>query len=226
MKSNREVTELGWMLMNFVREIDQACTRPIKGVESGLCNVKSQFAADVEEGKRKAPPRSVKEEDAITWMMGEFLNRDGKRRAAPWVVYPTTRKTCDLVVDLQSGGRLWLEVKLAWKAWFNCSGTIGRSSSYIPYLLGSKHKTHSTADDFGKLQKLGPPEDHLAMLLIGFDTVDGPMDSEVGQFHKTGAADGWVCDRTTWHDRRCPACRINCWFWQHAPAEQCGGSPG
>lgn len=217
MMSNPDVAALGWQLMHDVREIDLACQRTIHGIEGGLCNIKSQFVADVADKLVSAPPRAVKEEDAITWLLAERLQGRGIS-STPWLNYPSSHKTCDLVVRIRPSLTLWLELKLAWKCWANCNGTLGKSSAYIPYLCGSKHKTHSAADDFMKLAALAPADATRGFLLIGFDSVSSPMQTEVNALAKLVAASGWIGDHAIWHDRRNPQCRIGCWFWHRGPA--------
>jgi hypothetical protein len=216
---NPEVFELGWRICTEVRRIDDSCTRIRDKVELGLCNVRRQFAADVEAGIQTAPPRKVKEEDAITWLLSRSLLKSAS--PIPWQRYPDSNKTCDLVVSLAGGSPLWIEVKLAWKAWQNCDGSICGSSAYKSYLLGDKHRTHSAADDFAKLVTLAPSTAHLGFLLIGFDSVRSPMDTEVAGMSRDVHSDGWFAQHHMWPDRRSGTCRIHCWFWQHLPADAC-----
>lgn len=215
LRFDRDVFELGCRLCTEVRRIDLACTRLLNGVESGLCNIRSQFVADVEAGVHPAPPRKVKEEDTITWLLSRCVSGS----PTLWQNYPGRKKTCDLVVTLEDGPTVWIELKLAWKAWQNCSGSVGHSSAYKPYLLGSKHKTHSAADDFAKLVDLAPPTAHIGFLLIGFDSVESPMDTEVAALVRDAHSKGWTAQHLMWPDRRSSTCRIHCWFWQHLPRE-------
>lgn len=210
--NSNAVATAGWLLMNAVRDIDLQCCRTINGVEMGLCNIKRQFHADVEEGKAPPPPRKVCEEDAISWLLGQRLEA-ASIPAEFWVKYPGQRKTCDIVASLSPDVKLWVEVKLAWKQWFNCSGTHRKSSAYKPYLLGSMHKTHSAFDDFAKMEALCPAEAHAATLLIGFDHIESPMEEEVLSLSRAAYRSGWIGDHLMWHDRRNPSCRIHCWFW-------------
>jgi hypothetical protein len=87
------------------------------------------------------------------------------------------RMWCDLCIDLDSGERLWIEVKGSWPVWFNRSD--GQNTAYLwktyhPYLFTD------TAADFGKLSTLKRPDAHwIGVLLIGFDTPLLRLDSEV-----------------------------------------------
>jgi hypothetical protein len=215
-RPNASLADIGWLLMSAVRDIDLGCTRPVNGVENGLCNVRRQFVADVKAGIVAPPPRNVKEEDAITWLLSRVLQPPLEANLR--VPYPGSRKTCDLVITLPNLWSLWVEVKLAWKRWFNCDGKFGKSSSYLPYLNGSKHKTHSAADDFAKLVQLSPRESHLGFLLIGFDSIDAPMVDDMRVLSKAAHENGWTADQIAWHDRRNAKCRINCWFWHRSAA--------
>jgi hypothetical protein len=209
------VADLGIHLIENVRKIDLSCSRKMHGVENGLCNIDRQFKADVAEGIYPAPPRSVKVEDAITWLLS--LSLPVSLHASLWTKYPNSRKTCDLVVTLDDGSEAWIELKMGWKAWQNCDGSVGGNNpAYQKYLFGVPGETHSVAQDFKKLVTLAPASAHLGALLIGFDSDSAPMEADVAKF-ETMYASGWTANHVQWRDRRSTACRINCWFWHHAP---------
>jgi hypothetical protein len=205
---------LGRLLATGVREIDRSCDHLIKGVESGLCNVKTRFAAEAYEELEK----KLTEETLTSWLLQKQLQRIGFRVEAERF-YPATRQECDLVLIDGDKASFWIEVKYAWKKWCNCDGTVGRSSSFKGYLLGD-FSHPGTAHDFRKLLTLFP--DHasqVGLLLIGLDSVSAPMDSEISllieqqRLHENG----WqLSHHESWPDRRNETFRINCWFWSHS----------
>jgi hypothetical protein len=137
--------------------------------------------------------------------------------------YTATRsKSCDLVISLPHSGRLWLELKLAWKAWFNCaSKPVYSNSVYRSYLQGI-NRTHSFRQDF---EKLGgdhwPAGDYRAICLIGTDCVKAPMDQEVHAVVQSVSEEGghWeLAIERHWLDRRCSDFRLNVWIWVLPPS--------
>ena len=124
---------------------------------------------------------------------------------------------------LNAGGRLWLELKLAWKAWMNCSIPPTYSNgNYLPYLRGMNHD-HSFRGDFDKLSAAAlPPTDFRAVCLVGFDYVHDPMDKEVVAVVREtySSRRRWkLVAHKSWNDRRCTDFRINAWAWLLCPAK-------
>jgi hypothetical protein len=117
---------------------------------------------------------------------------------------------------------IWVEVKFAWKSWFNCTGGYETNSDFMfrGYLMGSHH-SHSAAHDFVKLTGLAPATAFKGMLLVGFDSSDAPMGRDIAVL-ESQAAVGWRLEQPLmWDDRRDSIkgrSRINCWFWWHPPA--------
>lgn len=196
-----------------VVEIDQECRTRLDDVEHGLVNVKREFRdrALREMGKK------LTEERLIAWLVQQKLERAGRR--VEWEVpYPGSRgRRCDLVVHAAPAGRVWVELKLAWKAWFNCQGGGTYSNpSYLPYLQG-RHHTHSFRHDFDKLGTAAlPAGDGRAVCLIGFDRVHAPMDAEVADVVRAARDECGPWETATgrrWPDRRCQDFRIGVWTW-------------
>jgi hypothetical protein len=125
-----------------------------------------------------------------------------------------------LVLSLADGLEAWIELKMAWKAWQNCDGSIGGNNpAYGKYLFGAPGETHSVAQDFEKLLMLAPASANLGALLIGFDSGSAPMQADVAKVEAVHAS-GWTANHVQWQDRRSTACRVNCWFWHHPPRIQ------
>jgi hypothetical protein len=202
---------LGTFLASGVREIDRACDHIIKGFEGGLCNVKSRFAPDA----YAVLGKKLTEETLTSWLLQKCLQGAGFQVQAEHY-YPGTRQECDLVLYGRNKCSFWIEVKYAWKRWFNCNGTTGRSSNFKGYLLGDE--SHSgAAHDFRKLSRLLPtPASGVGMLLIGLDSIKAPMDVEIATLtaQESLPDNGWnLACHESWTDRRNEQFRINCWFW-------------
>jgi hypothetical protein len=140
-----------------------------------------------------------------------------------------TGQVCDVTVRLPEAGLVWVEVKEAWKEWFSSAtrGIKTGEKSYYSYLnrkageLGKK--VYSAAEDFRKLEQLGPPlADYAVFLLVGFDAAARRMDPEVhGLVEQNRLRErGWnLVGPNTWPDSNCPSCRRVMWlFWRKATA--------
>ena len=200
-----------------IAEIDEECRTILGGVEHGLVNVKAEFRelASRQTGKK------LTEETLIAWLVQQKLVSAG--RQIDWEVpYPGHRQSaCDLVIDVGARCRLWLELKLSWKAWFNCRSAPTYSNGWYQSYLWGTNRTHSFRHDFEKLGNARiPGADHRAVCLIGFDRVQAPMDAEVmAVVHAAREEDGrWVAaTERCWSDRRCRDFRINVWSWVLSP---------
>src|SRR5687768_2333837 len=126
-------------VVSCIREIDLACDAPMKGIECGLSNVRFQFRA----AALKKTGKKLTEETLIAWLIVEKLwEKHSLRvlREEPFGVGLPGKK-CDLVIPTGQDTKLWLEIKLAWKAWFNCSmRPTWSNSSFGSYLTGGIHK--------------------------------------------------------------------------------------
>lgn len=136
------------------------------------------------------------------------------------VKYPDSNSDkCDIVIQ-GNNVKIWLEVKSAWKRWFDSeTGNLSekrRSASYKGYLLGDVHRNHSSAQDIEKLNRLSNKDaDYIGLLIIGFDTVDKPMEPDVEKLIVMTELQkqGWqIYGPEIWPDRNYPDCRYNCWF--------------
>jgi hypothetical protein len=203
------VKNLGGFLINNVKEIDRRCSRIWNGHEYGLCGVKAQVKQDIQEQICEAPPsgRSLKEEDSISWLLTLRARAQGIDIEA-WKYYPGLMKTCDMVIHLD-GVEVWVEVKLASKAYFNCEREINSNPVFLSYLFGANHRTHSAAQDISKLVSHAPQSASKALLLIGFDSSNRPMDSEIAQLIERECDSNWKVDGQFWLDRRNTKYRIN-----------------
>ena len=201
------------MLFKFLRLMDNEAETPVgEGFRAGLVN----YAAHRGMGARQ-------DERSINQGLKELFSQFGWT-AETEVRYPGRRKKCDIVVSVPSTGKLWLEIKLAWKAWFSAAKRkieYNSESIYRSYLLGPLYggleKSHSALQDIEKLGSLGHPEaDYVTGLLVGFDSTDSPMVQDVEDLvDKSGLLEKeWsVFGPEIWHDRNCDKCRFCCWCW-------------
>ena len=196
-----------------IAEIDQECRTLLDNIEHGLVNVKLEFR----DRALQKSGKNLTEEGLIAWLVHQKVGHAGQK--VEWEVpYPgVCGRKCDLVMHTASACRLWLELKLAWKAWFNCQGGATYSNgNYLPYLQG-KHHTHSFRHDFEKLGSANVREsDCRAVCLIGFDWVQAPMDAEVAAVVEAARQDDGPWEAATarrWQDRRCRDFRISVWSW-------------
>lgn len=138
----------------------------------------------------------------------------------PEYALPTKRRRqrCDLVVDLGEEGRLWLEIKGAWRDYWG--GKSGIYHCYLLYPLAPEYdlgKDHTVPFDLTKLKALRTPEaQFIAELLIGFERLDDPMDHEIRRLIRLAELDQWRTDVDAWESGTTPNQRIRTWLWQCA----------
>ena len=113
-------------------------------------------------------------------------------------------------------GKLWLEMKMAWKDW-HLRGD--KASNFDAYLNGAS-KTHSFAQDFDKLSMLTAEHGQYAgELLIGLDSIKKPMIENVSAAIEKIDLRFWrQMGPETWIDRNCSDYRFHLWFF-------CKGNP-
>ncbi len=223
-KADLKIEKLLVLALDSIAEIDRECNTVLNKVEHGLINVKLQF----QEAARKETGKVLTEEPLVAWLMQKKFMSHGWH--TQWECrYPAEVekelgggvRRCDLLVDLENKARLWLELKLASKGWFNCVGGPTYSNrNYLPYLRGENH-THSFWGDLKKLSGEGwRPNDYRAVCLIGFDCIRQPMDDEVSRVvqvanqNKARGSCVWnSIEKRHWKDRRNSDFRINTWCW-------------
>jgi len=210
------------VVADVIREIDADCASLINGVECGIINTDGEYCDQIEQEVRK----SLTLEPAIVWQVQKRLQARGFE--VDWEhSYPGFKsQECDLVIGLGSKKLLWLEVKLASKAWFECSGKIVlKNGSYNSYLQNDK-RSHSFKHDFKKLTKEGTgisSGDEKAVCLIGFDRLADPMDQEIKKIVEDLASVNQIWTLAAerhWIDRRHKDFQINCWTWMLKTGER------
>lgn len=209
-------------VFNCLRQMhDEADTIVGNGVRAGLVH----YAMHCGKGPRQ-------HEKTLYRRLAELFNLAG-HAARTDVRYPgQSRQKCDIVVDFEGAGPVWIEVKTAWKTWMESSGQIKDNSTsiYRSYLLGSVgglEKSHSTAQDFEKLSQLGAMDaGQVACLLFGFDAVNSPMDPDVEELARREKliSRGWEAfGPDIWPDYNGSRCRVLCWLWCRQAGETASG---
>lgn len=195
----REIEAVVYATLSGLHEMDLKCDT------GGLCNYVS--CSPFTGMKRK-------DEAAITWGVTEILQRN-------WEIdqcghdYPQGGDQCDRVLELSDGSLLWLEIKLAWRTWYY-EGIVKYNSPFMynGYLNGNHH-SHSVADDFEKLKRIGSKyAKYVALLVIGFDGKDGKMSEDMATLIKREQLDrhGWSLNEKSWQTKQSDECWIRCWF--------------
>lgn len=132
--------------------------------------------------------------------------------------YPTSRKKCDLVIEVPELGRLWLEVKGAWKQWWVDRGNEFTYRSYLfhPLLPGlDSSKKHTAAFDLKKLDAVSRDNgSHVGLLLVGFDG-DAEIGPDIDAFRRLAELDAnvWSEFSDWWPDEHRSGEFVRCWLW-------------
>lgn len=176
-----------------------------------------------------ARPESKRSRTEVEWSkrMASLLNERGVTAKCEHR-YPSSRagnrQHVDVLITLPAefgGGRLWLEVKGAWKQYWLERGSerIYRSYLFHPLVAGlDATKTHTAALDIEKLKGISPTHgSHVGFLLIGFDGEE-PMEGDVREFARLAGIDAqpWQCVLDAWEDVRRPGQHVRCWLWVRA----------
>ncbi|MBL8860866.1 MAG: hypothetical protein JNK02_02550 [Planctomycetes bacterium] len=133
-------------------------------------------------------------------------------------------RICDLVVRDDGGGCCWLEVKLIWTEWMSTATGAVKRSDFSSYVLGPGpgrlDRDHSLAQDFEKLEFIGPSDgSHSMVLAIVFDAVVSPADPLIRQMESEQQVRrrGWELEQhVSWPDLNSSAHRIGVWTWMRA----------
>ena len=127
-------------------------------------------------------PDAGKTEVEWTKRIANDLQRDRIRCDPPNKPYPNCmRKRCDLVVYGDDQYPIWIEIKGAWRDYWNGKG-IYLSYLLYPLVEGLTPKSHTVPLDLIKLEMLRAKDaSYVAELLVGFEKPDDPMDADRAQ---------------------------------------------
>lgn len=195
------------ILFRLLQRIDAEATTVKNGAPTGL----NWYGGHV--GTRQTEPQWSKR-------IVELLRAEGFTAECECSYGAGTRERCDVVITLPEIGKLWIEVKGAWKEYWR---EIGKSDllyrSYLlhPLVAGlDKTKTHTVPLDLEKLARLSQTDAaYVGMLLVGFDSDAAPMDGDVAQLVELArlGLHPWTTAATAWVDPQRPGQRVRCWFW-------------
>lgn len=215
MTQDQDMTSLGEVLFRLLREMDEEATTIRDGSPTGLW----WFGAHVKP-MQKRPKTEPCWSESLATKLRKLPLEAGSEVAYPKGRLPGKRdKKCDLVVSLPSGLRVWIEVKGSWKKWWE---DRRQTRSYLSHLLHplvpglDASKDHTAATDISKLSVLRKSEaDAVGLLLVGFDAISNPMDSEVLRLADLGGLNTapWRASHVYWHCTRRAGERVACWFW-------------
>lgn len=201
--------------------------------EEALTMVASGLRAGLSDYGRHARPDNKKPSAEVEWSrrLTTLLSQDGVP-TSPEVQYPEQvirgrRQRCDLVVTLAGGATIWVEVKGAWRDYWN-GGWIYRSYLLHPLEAGlDKTKTHTVPFDLLKLSRLAPPQaDFVGQLVVGFDQVSDPMDNDIATLVSLAGLTQWrAATPDSWMSPTVAGQRVRAWLW-HRPTVPRWSVPG
>jgi hypothetical protein len=150
-------------------------------------------------------------------LKGEGFSASSEVRYPPQV--SGRRGKCDLVVELDGGKTIWIEIKGAWKVWENKETNQWIYRSYLLHPLEpglDKNKSHTAALDVEKLRALTSVDAaYVGMLLIGFDSSTHRMDADMRDLVRLAKLDTghWSETSTKWLDHHRKHNHVKCWFF-------------
>lgn len=110
---------------------------------------------------------------------------------------------CDLVLTSADGTRTWIEVRGAWRAWWEEQGNLPKF----------RFELDAGRGDIAALTCLrGADAEQAGMLLLGFGVEGDPIEAEVGAWASAALAD-WTCTHERWPAANDPRRVVHVWLW-------------
>lgn len=172
---------------------------------------------------RYARPDLKKPHCEVEWIkrLAELLSSGGvpTRRE---VEYPNqghlpkrSRKYRDLRLELGGSRSMSIEVKGAWSDYWGRGHKTYRSYLLHPLIPGlDPTKKHTVPFDLRRLSGLLPPETNcIGQLVVGFETLDDPMDADIETLRILAGLSDWREASETWVPSAVSNQRVRCWFW-------------
>lgn len=126
------------------------------------------------------------------------------------------RNSCDVVVRTEAG-KLWVEVKGAWRDYWSAEKNLWIYRSYLLHPLLPNldtSKTHTVPLDLEKLARITAEHGSaVGMLLVGFERPDDPMDQDVAELTRLAGLDRWETWVDRWPAAHVPEQTVRCWLW-------------
>lgn len=203
----KRMSRFGGLIFDTLKIMDNEAATVIKGFHAGL----SAHEIHTGYGDRKH----------------EVSLRDGLKTRLTQAGYTTTAekpypgfssRDCDLFTEVDGETKVWLEMKVAWKAWFRATeGRLVRNHSLCRSYLLDENRSHSLVGDFQKLTATRLPEGSVkAVLLIGFSEVLDPIWPLVADLFEGTAAcfkDWHQLEPAIWLDRNDDSTQRECYIW-------------
>lgn len=209
------MTDLTSLIFQILRQMDAEAEPTTEGVPTGLNWYGGHARTEL-----KKPQSEPEWSKAIAERLREQgFNAEAEVRYPASDAVETPRTRCDVVVMDENGRRTWIEIKGAWRTYWEQSGSLLLYRSYLlhPLVDGLDPKTHTVPLDMQKLATLRKPDaDEAGILLIGFDSTQSPMDDDVAELTSLAGLDDapWSLAADEWDDAQRPGERIRCWLWR------------
>jgi hypothetical protein len=195
-----ELASFNCLVCDLLKEIDTEAT-PVEGdYPTGLW----WYCGHLD--RNEAQPRKVFNSE-VQWSrrLAEVLRLRGFECQAECRYPGESRQRCDVVVNLASATRLWMEIKGAWRAKFDPPAP---NSSYHKHLV-------LAVEDVDKLESLTNKDaSGVAMILVGFDQLELPITEEhVNLIRAKTKHDAWVESTADWLTDGRVKFRTRLWIW-------------
>lgn len=191
--------EINQLLLSTLRDID-AEAMPVEGdYPTGLWWYTGHLDRD-----RKSR-KVLNSEVEWTRRMAELLPGNKHSLRASEQKFPGSRQRCDVVIDIGKPKPFWIEVKGAWRAYFDPPK---------PNKAYEKH-LHAAAADVEKLQTLTPSDAcGIAFVLVGFDQPKLPITAEHLDIVCAKVTDpDWTSSSVEWDIKGRVNFRTRLWIW-------------
>jgi hypothetical protein len=154
----------------------------------------------------EAKPKNCRNEEDWSRRIKDLMTAQGIPATCERFYPAPPKRRCDLVIEWPGLGRVWLEVKGAWR--HNDSGGTLKNPSYRKHLCAA-------TDDLDKVCSLdSATAEHVGLLLIGFDTSDEPIsEDDVELVGSNARRQGWIKQQVSWPDLNRRNGRIHVWLW-------------
>ncbi len=204
-------TEVAARLFMYLRQMDaEATSITKKGHVAGLQDYCRHVRQDTDEPQCE-----------VEWCrrLAELLSAEGIHTRIE-VPYPGQKTRRDLQLQLSESQSMTIEVKGAWSDYKGRKNRTYRTWLLHPLLPNlDMSKDHSVPFDLRKLSALRSPETNfVGQLLIGFESLDDPMDEDVETLRSLANLSALTESSDAWDSPTVPGQRVRCWFW-YKPAD-------
>lgn len=220
-----DLAPLAFALFSALRRMDAEATTICAGKPTGLSSYGYHARPDLK--RPQTEPEWSKRLAVLLTAAGFPARAECRYPGLP----AGKRNSCDVVVELpDGGGRLWLELKGAWRDYWKARGGLGIYRAYLlhPREPGLVEKSHTVPHDLTKLARLAPTDaTAVAALVVGFQADDDPMDQDVADLVRLEKLDQapWATFTDRWPATHQPGHSVRCWLWSRAVPPRDRGEP-